>query len=1182
MKRITPSLLSKCVIRQLVAGSILACGILPATAQQTRGIGVYPGRPDQYFGPGFRTDTTYRNLALHRAVYQSEAYDFNLTAQLLTDGVKDTRQPAFLDVLANGQPLPANERELTINDSEWSSIPVEGSEATLTYMWANMDVEADEVIVEGFVAYNENVPFESYAIECETTGSKTQTFAIGGNTLPGTPRKRRVVSDPNKQTDEATALARELKETIKLKGKRTFNTLRLTMRQNNALYWSVKEVTFKRKGKAVRSLFPAQRFTSVWKAGKGAQAYVDLGTVADIQEVRLYWLAGGGTTGTVDISDDTHTWAPLAGRDMAGKDGVQTIAANARGRYVRITLDEASCLSEIEVYGRNGILPVPQPEQGWTTDNKYMLNGGGWTVCPVSNPTPTASETGPEIAATVPATVLSSFHNAGALPDPNFDDNLSMISESFFNRDFLYRRTFSVPSRMKGKRVMLNFDGINWKAVVTLNGKVLGRIEGAFTRGQFDITDMLKEEENQLCVYIEKNANPGARKIKTLENTSFNGGVLGGDNPTFHATIGWDWITTIPGRDIGIWNDVYLTATEATIVTDPIVTTSLTDGLATMTPSVFLKNILAVPVHGTLHGFIGDIRFDKEVTIAPHSETEVVFSPQEYPQLAGQQMKLWWPNGYGEPHLYDAGYTFLTDDTDTPSSIDYKAGIREVTYKDEMSRLQLFINGQRFVPLGGNWGFSENHLNYRGREYDIAVDYHRQMNCTMIRNWVGQTGDEEFYEACDRHGIMVWQDFWLANPVDGPNPYNDAMFLANATDYVRRIRRYPSIALFCGRNEGYPPESLNDKLAELVHQFSPGALYFPSSADDGVSGHGPYRALPVKDYFEQQIGKLHSERGMPNVPNFESLRRMLATEHLWPQNEYWGKHDFTQKGAQYGSSFNSLTADRFGILPNSAEQFTALAQWQNYDGYRAMYESSNMQRQGLIIWMSHSCWPSMVWQTYDYYFDPTAAFFGVKKACEPLHVQYNASNGMVQLVNLMRPAQDITVTATVYDLGGKEVWHRTMKTHLPSDSTVNCFTVEPQPAGSGTTMLRLRAMSGHDNSTVSVNTYFLTDSTTGTQKDLWQVPQTDITVSPARSSNPDEYVITNSGTAPALMVRLNLCGTDGEQILPVYYSDNYFHLLPGERMPVTIRWSAEDTRGSKPILKVSGFNVAETETAMKE
>lgn len=1184
MKRNTAHRLMLLAKKGLVISGIIFESTMPAMAQgNSRGIGVYPGKPSEYFGPKVEKDTEYRNLALHRAVYQSGAYDLNLTAQLLTDGVVATNQPAFLEVLTNGKPLPHNERKLTINNSEWSRIPVEGSTATLTYRWYNMDIEADEVVVEGFVAYDQNKPFEHYSMQCDVMGAKSYSFTVKSDTLPGRPRRRKVINDPNKQTEEATAMARELKETFKLKGKRTFNSVELTFRQNNAFYWSIKEVTFKRKGKAMRSIFPAQRFTSTWKAAKGDWAYVDLGTMADIEEVRLHWL-DEGMQGVLEVSDDARNWKPYAGTQDNSK--VQSIKAKASARYVRITNTDATCLSELEVYGRGGVKAVAHAEQRWSGSRdvrKYMLNGGNWTVRPVSEPTQKAVPLGPEIVATVPATVLSSYYNAGALPAPNFDDDLSMISESFFNRDFLYKRTFQVPSKMKGKRILLNFDGINWKALVVLNGKQVGRIEGAFMRGQFDITDYLQEGDNELLVYVQNNDNPGARKTKTGENTSFNGGVLGGDNPTFHATIGWDWITTIPGREVGIWNDVFLTATEAVTISDPLVNTTLADGKATMTPSVFVKNHLSTPVQGTLRGNIGDICFEKEVILGANSETEIVFSPEEYRQLAGQHMKLWWPNGYGKPHMYHAAYTFHSPQTKSVARMEYRTGIRQVTYKDETTRLQLYINGQRFIPLGGNWGFSENHLNYRGREYDIAVGYHRQMNCTMIRNWVGQTGDEEFYEACDRHGIMVWQDFWLANPADGPNPHNEPMFMANANDYMRRIRRHPSIALYCGRNEGYPPETLDKQLAQLVQKLAPGALYFPSSADDGVSGHGPYRALPVKEYFEIQTGKLHSERGMPNVPNYESLCRMLAPEHLWPQNEYWGKHDFTQKGAQYGSTFNQLLAERFGeekvygdkmpmrIGMPSAKAYTNLAQWQNYDGYRAMYESANLDRQGLIIWMSHSCWPSMVWQTYDYYFDPTAAFFGIKKACEPMHVQYNASTAQVQLVNMMKPAQDIKVIATMYDLNGKEVWKKADSAHLPSDSTVNCLEVL-SPDTTKSFMLRLEAVSMLNGELLSTNTYFLWGNESAKELDSMPIAKVDVRLMFKPTMH---FVITNTGDTPALMLRLNLCGEDGEQILPVEYSDNYFHLLPGERKAVTIKWKTQDARGTKPVLHVSGLNVKE-------
>src|ERR1700674_4542316 len=129
-------------------------------------------------------------------------------------------------------------------------------------------------------------------------------------------------------------------------------------------------------------------------------------------------------------------------------------------------------------------------------------------------------------------------------------------------------------------------------------------------------------------------------------------------------------------------------------------------------------------------------------------------------------------------------------------------------------------------------------LRYRSREYDAGVRYHRDMHFTMIRNWVGQIGDEGFYRACDRYGIVVWQDFWLANPADGPNPDGNDLFLRNAKDFVQRIRNHPSVGLYCGRNEGNPPKALDDGMRQIVAEQHPGLYYIPHSSAGGVSGGG--------------------------------------------------------------------------------------------------------------------------------------------------------------------------------------------------------------------------------------------------------------------------------------------------------------------------------------------------------
>ena len=146
-----------------------------------------------------------------------------------------------------------------------------------------------------------------------------------------------------------------------------------------------------------------------------------------------------------------------------------------------------------------------------------------------------------------------------------------------------------------------------------------------------------------------------------------------------------------------------------------------------------------------------------------------------------------------------------------------------MTYSEDGGALKIWINGRRFIARGGNWGFGESMLRYRAREFDAAVRYHREMNFTMVRNWVGQIGDDAFYEACDRHGVMVWQDFWLANPWDGPEPDDDELFLNNAKDLVLRIRNHASVGLYCGRNEGFPPPPLEIGTSPDPRRASPRA-----------------------------------------------------------------------------------------------------------------------------------------------------------------------------------------------------------------------------------------------------------------------------------------------------------------------------------------------------------------------
>ena len=1152
--------------------AVLALG---ATAQvMNRPIGQYPGNPSEYYGPTLVPGSPWGNIALNRIVYQSSSWDYNLTSQLLTDGIIDDKKPAWLNVTTPEGPLPPNKREACIDGNEWTCNILMGGDTWIQYDWEGMEIDIDEVEMVSIMAYRDNAP-KGYKIRLLTSkdGKKWKvTDEWKGDSLPGESSRRRVHSDPNKNSGDDLLPTRNIDHVFKLKGK-PFSHLRLELVTPSAVHCTITELKMRKDGKQAKGILPSEHFVSAWRSlgTENEWLTVDLGTDSEINWIHLFWI-NNPSSGNIQVSDDNQNWKTVASlTPNLPKDKQEKIQLNdVRGRYVRFNLIEPNengepfCLKEVAVMGTGGVAEVFPNDGGWQ-DGKWLLNGG-WTLHPIDNTAAPVSC----ITGTVPATVLSSYVNAGALPDMNHDDNLMLASESFFNRDFGYFRYFDLPTEMAGKRVMLNFDGINWKADVTLNGTNLGRIEGAFKRGKFDITPYLKEKNNELQVLIIANANPGGVKVKTEKNTDYNGGILGADNPTFHATIGWDWISTIRGRDIGIWDDVYLTSSGDVIVSDPMVTTRLgeNDTLTTMTPAVMLTNHSDHAVMGTLHGHIGDICFEKQVTLAAGQTIEESFNPNEFPQLKRQTMRLWWPNGYGEPYLYDASFSFTVDGVQS-DAVNFKAGIREVKTVDKDTKLRIYINNRRLVPLGGNWAFSENNLNYHGREFDAAVRHHKEMNYNMIRNWVGMTGDKEFFEACDRYGIMVWQDFWLANPADGPDPDDEAMFMDNARDFVRKIRNHPCIGIYCGRNEGYPPKTLDDGLRNTVASLHPGLDYISSSADDGVSGHGPYWALSPKEYFERQTGKLHTERGMPNVMTYEGLSRTLDADHLWPQNLYWGRHDYTMEGAQRGASFNQLIADNFGE-PTSAQEFCEWAQWINYEGYRAMYESGSKDRMGLLIWMSHPCWPSMVWQTYDYYLEPTAAYFGVKHACEPLHVQWNPLSNYVEVVNRSAGHQQGTVKASIIDMNGNTVWEQVQGYVCDEDMTLDMMQVEVPKDIAGAYFLRL-TLKDDKGVVKSINDY-VNSTIENDRTSLHDMRQTQVTA----AVNGRTVTLTNNGQVPAVMIRLNLKGNDGEQILPVIYSDNYFHLMPGESRTIDVEWKDEDTRGCKPIVEVTGMNMTKT------
>ena len=1162
----------------------------------TRGVGIYPGAASDVFSPTMRVEgTAYRNVALRRAAKHSSSYDYNLTAQLVTDGIKDTRMPRWVSVSTSVDGvLTKPDREIVLDHFPPVGIRLAGAKVSVQVEVGGAEPPVvDKLRV--FVALPEYVAAKDlrFAVEVSDDGRNWEEV--------GSAKAEEETATGNYPPDLTRAM-KLFYPWVTLKRAGAWRFYRVTCErvghEAQAVEWMVGQVEFWRGAERVEIGGPYE-FTSAWMSAGSAEEWVsvDLGARCAIDRVSLYWIARAAE-GVVQISDDEVKWTDVhrIGASVSAE-GVEEIrlAVPVHARFVRVLMTRPTSpfgyiLSELEVWGRGGVVAVEAAMPAMSV-GRMRLAGGGWRV-------ERKSQVGAEgawisrvgfadsgwLVATVPGTVLTSFYNAGAIADPNFGENQLYVSDSYFCADFWYRTEFEAPAVEAGEIAWLDFDGVNWKATVFLNGEALGRIDGGFIRARFDVTGkLLAGKKNALAVLIEKNATPGSTKQKTFEDPSRNGGALGADNPTYHASIGWDWIPTIRGRNTGIWGDVSLRKTGVVTLEAPWVRAKLIpaqQGLpdvsaADISVEVGVVNHGAAAVEGMLRFKFGEVEVSQAVTVLGGATQIVTFDASSHAELRLKDPKLWWPVGYGEAHLYDVEMRFEAAGKVLDSKA-LKFGIREMSANEEGGELTLFVNGRRFICRGGNWGFGESMLRYRGREYGAAVRYHREMNFTMVRNWVGQIGDEEFFEACDRHGVMVWQDFWLANPWDGPVPDDDAMFLANARDFVLRIRNHASIGLYCGRNEGYPPKVLEAGLRKTLGELHPGIQYIPSSADDVVSGHGPYHALPVVEYFRIADTKLHSEIGMPNIPPVESVRLMMPERAMWPQGLDWGLHDFSLNGAQGAKSFYSLIDESYGGA-DSAEQWISLAQFVNYEGYRAMFESQSKYRAGLLLWMSHPCWPSFVWQTYDYFFEPTAAYFGCKLASEPLHIQWNRDTETVEVVNYSGgDRRGLSARVEIFNMDGARVEGKTVVVDSKEDSVVTAFAMEYPKGLSAVHFLRLRL--AQETSVISRNDY-VRSAVEGDYRAIRSLAKARVGASTTVKREGEVWRLAtelqNASGWPALMTRVKVVrAVAGDRILPAIYDDNYVLLMPGERRTLHTEVNHADTRGETPKIVVSGFNVA--------
>lgn len=843
--------------------------------------------------------------------------------------------------------------------------------------------------------------------------------------------------------------------------------------------------------------------------------------------------------------------------------------------------------------------------EGWRVQSACKLNADGAAIAAAGFPVADWIET------SVPNTVLAAQIAAGVFPDPYFGDNLRklpgtgypigrnfakapMPPDSPYRCGWWYRTDFTAPQAASpGERFWLHFGGINYRADVWLNGHKMASaadVAGAYRTYDFDVTGAIE---------------PGQKNVLAVETFAPTENDLG---------INWvDWNPCPPDKDMGLWGDVDLVTTGAVTLRAPTAVTHFEDAtldVADLTIYAEVHNPTDSAVRGEVSGSTAGASFKQTVELAAHEERTVVFSPQEFPQLRIHNPQLWWPWQMGQPHLEQLTMRFTMEgQVEDEQSVEF--GIREITSELTSQGSRLFrVNGERILVRGGGWSPD---MMLRQDENRLREEFRmvRDMNLNTIR-LEGKLESDAFFRLADEQGILIlagwcccdhWEDWKTWKPEDL------SIAAASLRSQMLRLRSHPSLLAWLNGSDHAPPPDVERAYLDVeaqTHWPNPvlaaaSAADTPGSGPTGVKMTGPY------DYVEPSYWYVDREHGGafgfntetspgPAIPSLASRKKFLPDPEAWPPSPDWSVH-------YGGGEFTNLKAldEAMAAIyakPASAADYERMAQTMSYDSERAMFEAYSNNKYvstGVIQWMLNNAWPSMIWHLFDYYLDADAGYFAVKKACEPLHIQYSYDDRSIVVVNsTYRRVTGLHASVDVHGVAWNELYNAKSDVVSGPDSAQRVFTIpDTLYAGPERIFFIDLTLTDAGGRIVSRNFYWVPGTLT-----TFDWPKTWYTYTPAERYEdlsalthlPPATVaahaeIANTSRGRELHLQLNNSSAmlafqlhaavrtpAGNLIAPVLWSDNWIELAPGEAVTLTALLPKD--AGLSPIVEIEGWNVA--------
>src|SRR6267378_1573353 len=546
--------------------------------------------------------------------------------------------------------------------------------------------------------------------------------------------------------------------------------------------------------------------------------------------------------------------------------------------------------------------------------------------------------------ADIPATVVGALVTDKTYPDPDYgtnlrsfpgfnDDpqhffsNLDMPKGSPFRCAWWFRTELSVPAEMEHKTNWLDFLGINYRANVWLNGQKnadANEVAGTFATFEFNVSKALP-----------------------------------------------------PGKDMGIWKEVFLRSSGDVSLRNPFVSSKLDTDYrnAALTISADLRNVSNHIVNGVFRAEVDGKQVSQQVSLNASETKTVSFAPEQYAQLMLENARLWWPYIMGERNLYTAKLSFdISSETSDAATVTF--GVREVTSELTDKGYRLFkVNGRKILIRGAAWA-PDLLLRWSSKRLDADLNYVRDMGLNTIR-LEGRIDREELYEKADRLGILVMPGWTCCDAWEQWSNWKEEQHKIAAESLrsqIRILRNHPSVFVWLYGSDGPPPANVEKMYLAILKELqwpnpsisSASATATTVTGDSGVKMTGPYEYVPPVYWLtDSKAGGAYGYNTEtspgPAIPPRESLERFIPKEHLWPIDDVWNFH----AGGERFTTINVFTDGlnrRYGTA-TSLDDYERKAQAMTYDGQRAMFEAYGRNKYtatGVIQWMLNNAWPSLI------------------------------------------------------------------------------------------------------------------------------------------------------------------------------------------------------------------------------